>query len=114
MWQCLRTETSARGAFFELGREYCTNPLEATRDALTVFVSISKEVDDLFFRKDGAVKGLHKNTVIVILSTLSINYLHKLEKRFVGMPTFFQVYKILYGNFCLFLHECILNHSNVD
>ncbi|XP_028556561.1 uncharacterized protein LOC114581182 isoform X2 [Dendrobium catenatum] len=57
MWQCLRTETSARGAFFELGREYCTNPLEATRDALTVFVSISKEVDDLFFRKDGAVKA---------------------------------------------------------
>ncbi|KAI0524860.1 hypothetical protein KFK09_004250 [Dendrobium nobile] len=78
-----RTETSARGAFFELGGEYCTNPLEATRDALTVFLSISEEeIDDVFFRTDGAVKGLRKDAVIVILSTLSISYLHKLEKRF--------------------------------
>ncbi|XP_020586109.1 uncharacterized protein LOC110028552 [Phalaenopsis equestris] len=78
-----RTESSARVAFVELGGEECTNPLEAARDASIVFVSFSEEeMDDVFFKKDGAVKGLCKDAVIVLLSTVSMSYLHKLKESF--------------------------------
>lgn len=76
-------EWSARDSFVQFGGEESANPLEAARDATVVIVSVSEEeITDLFFQQDGARKGLRKDAVIILLSTVSINHLHELEKSF--------------------------------
>ncbi|KAK8962641.1 hypothetical protein KSP40_PGU016699 [Platanthera guangdongensis] len=76
-----RRESLASVSFLDLGGEDCVNPLEASRDAAVVIVSVpEEEIADVFFQQDGALKGFQENAVIVVLSTLSISLLHKLEK----------------------------------
>lgn len=76
-----RRESLSTVSFLDLGGEECVSPLEAARDAAVVIVSVpEEEIADVFFQQDGALKGFQENAVIVVLSTLPISLLHKLEK----------------------------------
>ncbi|KAA8542841.1 hypothetical protein F0562_023993 [Nyssa sinensis] len=69
--------------FSKLGGRRCGSPLEAARDvaALIVVISHADQINDILFGEEGALKGLHKDAVVILDSTILPVYIQKLEKR---------------------------------
>uniref|UniRef100_A0A5B7BKZ0 Ketose-bisphosphate aldolase class-II family protein n=1 Tax=Davidia involucrata TaxID=16924 RepID=A0A5B7BKZ0_DAVIN len=69
--------------FSKLGGRRCGSPLEVARDvaALIVLISHADQINDILFGQEGALKGLHKDAVVILNSTILPVYIQKLEKR---------------------------------
>lgn len=69
--------------FLKLGGIRCASPTEAGRgvSALIVLISHADKTNDVIFGNEGALKGLHKDVVIILHSTLLPSYIENLEKR---------------------------------
>ncbi|PON36984.1 Ketose-bisphosphate aldolase, class-II [Trema orientale] len=52
--------------------------------ALVVLISHADQIDDVILGNEGALKGLQKDAVFILHSTLLPSYIQKLEKRFTG------------------------------
>ncbi|XP_031281953.1 uncharacterized protein LOC116140467 [Pistacia vera] len=68
--------------FLKLGGSRCASPQEAGKDvaALVVLISHADQIDDVIFGHDGALKGLHKGSVLILRSTMLPSHFQKLEK----------------------------------
>lgn len=71
--------------FLKLGGTKCTSPMDVAKDAASVLVwlSLEDQMDNIFFGKEGVVKGLHKDAIIIFRSTGSPIHIQKLEKSLV-------------------------------
>nr|POE74168.1 putative oxidoreductase ygbj [Quercus suber] len=69
--------------FLKLGGIRCPSPMEAGRGvaALIVLVSHADQINDVIFGNEGALKGLPKDAVIILHSTILPSYVQNLEKR---------------------------------
>ncbi|KAK9277890.1 hypothetical protein L1049_027447 [Liquidambar formosana] len=69
--------------FSKLGGIRCVSPMEAGKDvaALVILLSHADQINDLIFGQEGALKGLHKDAIIILRSTILPAYVQKLEKR---------------------------------
>ncbi|XBH98955.1 hypothetical protein VPH35_128394 [Triticum aestivum] len=78
-----KADGSAATALAEQGGGVrCASPAEATRDsALVVVLSDADGVDELFFGAQGIVKGLCKEAIVLIRSTLVPSHLEKLGQK---------------------------------
>ncbi|KAI8019083.1 L-threonate dehydrogenase [Camellia lanceoleosa] len=72
--------------FTNQGRIRCASPVEARKDvvALVVLISHADQINDLLFGHESALKGLHKDVVIILHSTILPAHIQKLEKRLTG------------------------------
>ncbi|KAJ6793144.1 Uncharacterized protein M6B38_111235 [Iris pallida] len=76
-------ESSAMDRFLKLGGAKCASPMDAAKDASTVVVVKSmEESNDILFGKQGVVKGLNKDAVVILRSALLPNDITKLQKSF--------------------------------
>ncbi|KAI4975758.1 uncharacterized protein LOC123409678 [Hordeum vulgare subsp. vulgare] len=78
-----KADGSAATALAEQGGGVrCASPAETTRDAvLVVVLSDADEVDELFFGAQGIAKGLCKEAIVLIRSTLVPSHLEKLGQK---------------------------------
>lgn len=69
--------------FLKLGGIRCPSPMEAGRGvaALIVLISHADQINDVIFGNEGALKGLPKDAVIILHSTILPTYVQNLEKR---------------------------------
>ncbi|XP_043699909.1 uncharacterized protein LOC122650571 [Telopea speciosissima] len=69
--------------FLKLGGAKCSSPMNAAKDAAAIIILISHadQIQDIFFREEGVLKGLHKDAVIILHSTISPAIIQNLEKR---------------------------------
>ncbi|OVA01688.1 Ketose-bisphosphate aldolase [Macleaya cordata] len=67
--------------FLKLGGTKCSSPVEAGRDAAATIVSWSPadQIMDTIFGEEGALRGLEKDAVIILRSTISLANVQKLE-----------------------------------
>ncbi|KAI9101613.1 hypothetical protein K1719_023857 [Acacia pycnantha] len=66
----------------KLGGIRCSSPKDAARDvsALVVQISHGDQASDIFFGNEGALKGLNKDAIVILHSTISPSLVRKLEK----------------------------------
>ncbi|XP_042503189.1 uncharacterized protein LOC122080300 [Macadamia integrifolia] len=69
--------------FSNLGGAKCASLMNAAKDAAAIIILISHadQINDIFFREEGVLKGLHEDAVIILHSTISPAYIQNLEKR---------------------------------
>lgn len=69
--------------FAKIGGTRCTSPMEAGRGvaAMIILISHRDQLQDIIFGGDGALKGLNKDVVVILHSTIQPIYIQKLEKR---------------------------------
>ncbi|KAJ4961675.1 hypothetical protein NE237_021585 [Protea cynaroides] len=80
--------------FLKLGGAKCASPMNAAKDAaaIIILISHSDQINDIFFGEEGILKGLHKDAVIILHSTIPPAYIQNLEKRLTeGSETAFLV-----------------------
>ncbi|XP_057459421.1 uncharacterized protein LOC130750039 isoform X2 [Actinidia eriantha] len=95
--------------FTKQGGNRCVNPVEAGKDvvALVVLISHVDQINDLLFGQESALKGLHKDAVIILHSTILPAHIQKLQKRLtedsemvfvVDVYVFRGMWEVLKGN----------------
>lgn len=73
--------TSLMDGFLELGGAKCASPKEAARDAAAMIVVVfADEMTEVFFGKEGVLRGLCMEAVVILRSTLFPSHIQKLEK----------------------------------
>ncbi|PON44691.1 Ketose-bisphosphate aldolase, class-II [Parasponia andersonii] len=84
--QAFETSEPLINEFLKQGGLRCANPVEAGKDvvALVVLISHADQIDDVILGNEGALKGLQKDAVFILHSTLLPSYIQRLEKRFTG------------------------------
>ncbi|KAL5815452.1 hypothetical protein ACOSQ4_026093 [Xanthoceras sorbifolium] len=80
--QAFEISESLAVEFLKLGGIRCASPMEAGKDvvALVVLISHEDQINDVIFGDEGALKGLQKDAVIILRSTILPSYIQKLEK----------------------------------
>ncbi|XP_024020890.1 uncharacterized protein LOC21392166 isoform X1 [Morus notabilis] len=70
--------------FLKQGGIRCSSAVEAGKDvvALVVLISNAEHIDEVILGNDGALKGLPKDAVFILHSTLLPSYIQRLEKSF--------------------------------
>ncbi|GER40169.1 D-tagatose-1,6-bisphosphate aldolase subunit GatY, partial [Striga asiatica] len=81
-------ETSGRlmDDFAELGGTRCANLMETGKGvhALVALVSHADQIEDMFFGVEGVLKGLRKDVIIIVHSTILPAHIQKMEKIITG------------------------------
>ncbi|CAA0840661.1 ketose-bisphosphate aldolase class-II family protein [Striga hermonthica] len=81
-------ETSGRlmDDFAELGGKRCANLMETGEGvhALVTLVSHADQIEDMFFGVEGVLKGLRKDVIIIVHSTILPAHIQKMEKIITG------------------------------
>jgi 3-hydroxyisobutyrate dehydrogenase-like beta-hydroxyacid dehydrogenase len=72
--------------FIELGGHKCDSPADVGKAAAAVVVVLSHpdQIQDVIFGDEGVMKGLQKDAVLLLSSTISTLQLQKLEKQLTG------------------------------
>lgn len=80
--QAFETSDSKISELLKFGGIRCSSPKDAARDvaALVVLISHVDQASDLFFGNEGALKGLDKDAIVILHSTISPSLVHQLEK----------------------------------
>ncbi|XP_020090236.1 uncharacterized protein LOC109711535 isoform X2 [Ananas comosus] len=77
---------SVMDGFLDLGGVRCESPMNAARDAAAIIILINTDdIANVFFGTEGLVKGLQKNVVIILRSTLLPSHVQNLEKKLTDM-----------------------------
>ncbi|GMQ11561.1 hypothetical protein CsSME_00054150 [Camellia sinensis var. sinensis] len=81
--QAFETCSPLLDEFTNQGGIRCACPVEAGKDvvALVVLISHADQINDLLFGHESALKGLRKDAVIILHSTILPAHIQKLEKR---------------------------------
>ncbi|KAL7160787.1 hypothetical protein ACSBR2_041433 [Camellia fascicularis] len=81
--QAFETCSPLLDEFTNQGGIRCASPIEAGKDvvALVVLISHADQINDLLFGHGSALKGLRKDAVIILHSTILPAHIQKLEKR---------------------------------
>ncbi|THG16486.1 hypothetical protein TEA_001667 [Camellia sinensis var. sinensis] len=84
--QAFETCSPLLDEFTNQGGIRCACPVEAGKDvvALVVLISHADQINDLLFGHESALKGLRKDAVIILHSTILPAHIQKLEKRLTG------------------------------
>lgn len=80
--QAFEVVSSVVDEFSKLGGVRCADLVEAGKGAAAVVILISSvdQVNDLFLGPNGALKGLNKDAIIILHSTISHVHIQKLER----------------------------------
>ncbi|KAI7986264.1 L-threonate dehydrogenase [Camellia lanceoleosa] len=81
--QAFETCSPLLDEFTNQGGIRCASPVEAGKDvvALVVLISHADQINDLLFGHESALKGLRKDAVIILHSTILPAHIQNLEKR---------------------------------
>lgn len=81
--QAFETCSPLLDEFTKQGGIRCTSPVEAGKDvvALVLLISHADQINDILFGHESALKGLQKDAVIILHSTILPAEIQKLEKR---------------------------------
>ncbi|KAG7597460.1 3-hydroxyisobutyrate dehydrogenase NAD-binding domain [Arabidopsis suecica] len=81
--QAFEISTELVEKFTELGGHKCDSPADVGKGAAAVVVLLSHpdQIQDVIFGDEGVMKGLQKDAVLVLSSTISTLQLQKLEKQ---------------------------------
>ncbi|PIN24299.1 putative dehydrogenase [Handroanthus impetiginosus] len=80
--QAFETSSQLMDGFSKLGGKKCTNLTAAGQgvNALVVLISHADQIKDLFYGDEGVLKGLRKDVIIIVHSTIIPAQIQKLEK----------------------------------
>ncbi|KAI3454942.1 hypothetical protein Pfo_011605 [Paulownia fortunei] len=80
--QAFETSSQLMDDFSKLGGKKCTNLMETGQgvNALVTLISHVDQIDDLFYGDEGVLKGLPKDVIIIVHSTILPAHIQKLEK----------------------------------
>uniref|UniRef100_A0A7N2MRP9 Ketose-bisphosphate aldolase class-II family protein n=1 Tax=Quercus lobata TaxID=97700 RepID=A0A7N2MRP9_QUELO len=96
--------------FLKLGGIRCPSPMEAGRGvaALIVLISNADQINDVIFGNEGALKGLPKDAVIILHSTILPTYVQNLEKRLTGNLhlEIFSFILLWFSGKCALMNDC--------
>ncbi|XP_058108204.1 uncharacterized protein LOC131251484 isoform X2 [Magnolia sinica] len=90
--QAFEESEAVMNGFVKLGGSKCSSPMEAGRDAacVIVFISSADQLNNIFSGNEGVVKGLPKDAVVLVRSTISLAHIQKFEKHIIeGGAQFF-------------------------
>ncbi|KAL6497173.1 hypothetical protein OROGR_029102 [Orobanche gracilis] len=82
--QAFETSSQLMDGFSELGGKKCGSLMETGKgvNALVVLVSHVDQIEDLFYGDEGALKGLLKDVIIIVHSTILPAHIQNMEKVF--------------------------------
>ncbi|KAL6586472.1 hypothetical protein OROMI_001460 [Orobanche minor] len=82
--QAFETSSQLMDGFSELGGKKCASLMETGKgvNALVTLVSHVDQIEDLFYGDEGALKGLLKDVIIIVHSTILPAHIQNMEKVF--------------------------------
>ncbi|KAK6148162.1 hypothetical protein DH2020_019074 [Rehmannia glutinosa] len=84
--QAFETSSQLLDKFSELGGKKCANLMETGQgvNALVTLISHVDQIEDLFYGDEGILKGMQKDAIIIVHSTILPAHIQKIDKILTG------------------------------